>query len=389
MEKISYPEEIESVFDQIVKEIRDVLDPEYIIIAGSFGKDSWIYSNKNLLSDFEFVFVCKKRWSTSLKKKLLIRLNENYSADISLKGYLLKNIQKKILSNYSFKNPGYLSLDFFDTFKDPHILYQKNIISELPTLQNNELPVWEAWRLLVNRMGHFLELSIDKKGSQPEQHNYCWLKLFEAAAEGYLLINKLYHPNINRRLEKFTSDRVTKDSELTDKCKCSFKIIQSTMLARQMHNISFFKVGNIKEKKKFFILNEWVSFVNKKMFLSENINIVTANQYNWCAENKMLQNKYLLTNVDFLYNILFSNILRLIHKPFLIRQGYKYYNIKYSSKHIILLTVALTFNEFFNNLKYSNSKLMLGKIIKEDQFKRLNGELFIRKVVQYWKALRQ
>lgn len=67
MEKIYYPDNIELFFNSVVEKIKSKLNPEYIIIAGSFGKGSWIYSGDKLLSDFEFVFVNNKKWS--IKKK--------------------------------------------------------------------------------------------------------------------------------------------------------------------------------------------------------------------------------------------------------------------------------------------------------------------------------
>ena len=60
METTSYPKEIQLFFDEIVVKINKVLDADFILIAGSFGKESWLYFNNELISDFEFVFVCNK-----------------------------------------------------------------------------------------------------------------------------------------------------------------------------------------------------------------------------------------------------------------------------------------------------------------------------------------
>ena len=87
MEKGLYPKEIQVFFNEVILKIRSVLDPDFIILAGSFGKESWLYSDGILLSDFEFVFVCEKRWSLKKKKLLLKKLNIDYPYDINLKGY--------------------------------------------------------------------------------------------------------------------------------------------------------------------------------------------------------------------------------------------------------------------------------------------------------------
>ena len=125
MVKTSYPKEIEIFFSEIILRVKEVLDPDLILIAGSFGKESWLYFEDKLLSDFEFVFVCKKRWSLTKKKLLVKALNKEYPYDISLKGHKLQKLQNKVISNYSSKNPGYVDLNFFDTFSNPNILYSK------------------------------------------------------------------------------------------------------------------------------------------------------------------------------------------------------------------------------------------------------------------------
>ena len=116
MVKTSYPKEIQLFFNKLIEDVKEVLDPDYILIAGSFGKESWLFFEDELLSDFEIVFVCKKRWSLTKKKLLVKALNKEYPYDISLKGHRLHKVHKKVISNYSSRNPGYVDLNFFDTF---------------------------------------------------------------------------------------------------------------------------------------------------------------------------------------------------------------------------------------------------------------------------------
>ncbi len=126
MERISYPKETQEFFVEIIKHIKEALDPEFILIAGSFGKGSWLFQDDNLLSDFEFEFICKKKWSLKKKKNLLKRFNSMYPYEINLKGNLLSHVENKISTNYSNEFPGYVRLNFFDAFSDPQILYAKN-----------------------------------------------------------------------------------------------------------------------------------------------------------------------------------------------------------------------------------------------------------------------
>ena len=387
MGKISYPDNISFIFDSIINRVKAELDPEYIIIAGSFGKGSWIYSNAKLFSDFEFVFVKKKPWSLKKKKILLSNLNNEFEYDISLKGYLLNKVQKKIISNYSKKNLGYLSLDFFDTFKFPQILYSKNPgYSDLPLLKVDEVPIWEAWRLLTNRLGDLLYLALNKSRLSKVKNDYYWLKAFEASAEGYLLVKKLYSPNITKRINSFSKDMVIDDDELNSVCKNSYKLLENAMLARKHHDISLFNISNLNQNKRNKIINAWASYIQNRMLISEEVN-KNSNINKDYLTNKTLQNKYLET--CFKNNIIWSNIIRLIRNPKLINKNFKFFQFANSWRHIILLTIASTFNEYSRNkLDFSESKKVLSIIENKKLIEPLENMFFVDFVLKKWKLLR-
>ena len=146
MGKMSYPEEVQLFIAEVVFKIKKAIKPDFILIAGSFGKRSWLYSEGELTSDFEFIFIKKRAWSLKKKKTLQTALNNKYLYDISLKGYLLNKVKRKIVSNYSNRNPGYISLDFFDTFYNPTILFSKNKEALEVNVVIDDVPDWEAWR---------------------------------------------------------------------------------------------------------------------------------------------------------------------------------------------------------------------------------------------------
>ena len=206
-------------------------------MAGSFGKESWLYSDDKLISDFEFVFVCKRKWSLSTKKKLQKDLNQIYPFDISLKGFLLDKVKNKVISNYASKNPGYLSLDFYDTFSNPVVLYSKTNASLNINCNVNEIPIWEAWRLYVNRIGDLLKLEC-ADNFDTKEFDYFWLKIFESTAGSYCIIKQIYDKNISNRLTIFTQDLVNNDNELNQTCKDSYPIIYQALSARKGHNLS-------------------------------------------------------------------------------------------------------------------------------------------------------
>lgn len=383
MEKISYPDSIEKFFNSVVEKIKTEFNPEYIIVAGSFGKGSWLFEKDKLLSDFEFVFVCKKLWSIKKKKKLLLKLNSEYPFDIYLKGYFLKKIQKKIFSNYSFKNPGYIPLSFFDTFSNPQIIYSSSdATNDLLKLMLEEIPVWEAWRLMINRQGDLLNMTVNKNNFDDVQENYCWLKAFESCADAYLIINKLYNKNIATRYNSLVSSGLETDAELNVTCRNSFNILISALYARKEHSLTLFNISHLSQKERNEIIDNWMKLIQDKMFEYENI----SSLYEY-LNNKNHQYKYLETNM--IWKIGVSNIIRLVYNPLLINIKFYYYNFNDSWRHIILLTVLSTFNEYSqNNLSFPHSKIILGKILKKRFIIDLQGKEFISEVVKYWKILR-
>lgn len=385
MAKISYPKSIQEFFKEITDRIRVSLDPDFILIAGSFGKESWLYSENKLISDFEFVFVCDKRWSLKRKKLLLSALNRDYSYEISLKGYLKKNVERKITSNYSSKYAGYLSLDFFDTFSSPIILYNKNDEFLRVDCRVADIPVWEAWRLYVNRMGDLLKIDYSNTFDEQEA-NYFLLKIFESTADAYCIINMIYHKNIKIRLEKFHKEIIDNDIELNEICKKSFPILHNALVARDQHNLILFNndLGIHKYRK---IINSWMNYFNKKLIDQENI--LTKDFANFDKDyliNISLQKKYLGFDK---FSIILSNTVRLIAHPELVSFSFKFYHQKFSWRHLILLCVASTFYEqSIENGDFLQSKKIASYLIRKKVIVDLNKHDFIQIILGYWKILR-
>ncbi|RLD86029.1 MAG: hypothetical protein DRJ07_01755 [Bacteroidetes bacterium] len=383
MVKTSYPKEIQIFFEEVKEKIRDSLNPDFILIAGSFGKESWLYSGEKLISDFEFVFVCEKRWSLKKKKQLLKSLNIDYVYDISLKGYLKDNIKQKVISNYSSKNPGYISLDYFDTFNNPRFLYiKKDEILDIKCTVD-EIPIWEAWRLYVNRMGDVLNLMCSSNSDQ-QNINYYWLKIFESTADSYCIVNRIYQKNISERLDIFNKELIESDEDLSEKCKTSFPIIQKAIKARNEHNLLLFDI-NVNKNDCIIIINSWMEYFEKKLAKQEQMLIFDRKDFfSSYLVNRTLQKKYL--GFNYRYNILVSNLIRLIFHPYLLNLNFKWYNLNLSWRHIILLNVSSLFYE--QNLKmenYRESKNIMSKLVSK---KSINDNDRIQIILNYWKILR-
>lgn len=382
-----YPRDIQLFLRNVVDDIKEVLNPEFIILSGSFGKNSWLYSDNKLISDFEIVFVCEKKWSFKRKRKLLESLNKDYPFDISLKGYIRSKIENGVISNYASKNPGYLSLDFYDTFSEPTILYSRNRKNLVIKCEPKEIAIWEAWRLYANRMAELMDVEYSNNLTQ-NNLNYALLKIFEATADSYCIVNQIYKKNILDRINVFTEEIIEKDFSLSDECKKSFPLIYMSLQARHNHNLSFFEVHktNINELKK--IMNSWMNYFEIKLSEYEKISTNGMKTFHIDYLNNLrLQRKYYGFNYRF--NIVVSNLIRLIGNKKLLNLDFKFYNFNISWRHVILLCISSVFNER-NEIsnKFTRSKLVANKLLRKRSIHNLKNEDFILIILSYWKTLR-
>ena len=382
MEKTFYPKDIQIFFDEVVCEVKKHLDPTFILISGSFSKKSWIYHHNQLISDFEFVFICNKKWSIKKKRKLLDKLNKKFPYEISLKGYLAKKIKKNIISNYSNKHLGYISTDFYDTFHEPDILYSKyNHILNL-NLNNHEIPTWEAWRLYVNRIGDILPLLLNTQIPRSLE-NYYWLKLFESMGDSFLIVNDLYKKNITDR-KKIFSDRLISHSNLTEECKKSVDYIRMSFNSREKHDLSLFDLNNVDFKNRIKIAYSWLEYFEKKLIIDEKLEMGNISFINCYIHSKKLQRKYL--EINNIFSIFISNGIRFMSNK---KLPIKLLFSTYSSRHIILLTIRSFFKEFCDKgSKYKKSKKILKYVSNKKEINNISESELLHSISVLWKKIR-
>lgn len=378
-----YPRNEKALLGRIVKEIVECLNPEYVLIAGSFGKESWVFDEDVLLSDFELVFICQEKWSLNKKKKLLYKLNANYDVEISLKGYLLSHVEQKIISNYSKKNLGYLSLDFYDTFSEISYLYNRNNEPLKVKCYKEEIPSWEAWRLIVNRIGDLLQLGLFEEGLCA---NYLWLKIFESIADAYLITRKQYASKIEKRVLIFNELDFDLDNKLSGLCKGSTKYLKQALQARLENSINVFQLPTNKDEN-YDIVSDWLVYFQNILIESEQLNVSNTNFYEAYVSSKNLQKKYLGINENYSINV--SNIIRLISNRNLINSNFKFYNMINSWRHMILLLVSAFYLSNYGKYKNNYDTVLISKqLFKLTWFDSLLDDQKLEVIINYWKKLR-
>lgn len=381
MVKTLFPSDIHLVIQEISGRIQTALDADAILLAGSFGKDAWLFSEQKLLSDFEFVFVRKSRWSISAKNQLLKDLNKEFPYEISLKGYLYDKAINKCDSNYSRKYPGYVRLDFFDTFSNPKILYSSGVSFKNIEFKDSDITSWEAWRLIVNRIGDLLDL--ESKTLQDEgKVSYCWLKIFESIADAFLINQNKYHKNISRRLESFSKELVYNDEEIDELCKESYDCIQSALISRDRHDMKFFEnIKSISLRRK--VLLNWLDYFQGQLSKDEQFD-QQSDFYQSYLKNKNLQKKY-LENPGF-FSVYISNLIRIFRNRELVQNGFKYRNMSTSWRHMSLLAISSLFHESETaSTNYAKTRIIADNLFDSED---MNSNDLRENVIYYWKRLR-
>lgn len=385
MARTYYRSDIDPFISDIVDEVVKYLDPELILMAGSFGKSSWLFSDDLLLSDFEFVFVCKKRWSINKKRKLLQSLNDRFDYDINLKGFILSNVQNKIISSYATGNPGYLSLEFFDTFSHPEILYKKEPDTILFKYDSKEIPVWEGWRLFANRIAHLVEIKASVKSDL--ELRYIWLKVLESVADAYLIVNQIYDKNISKRIFLFDKKTLAEDKSVSEYCKSSFESIVLALKAREIHSIKTFVFDDTVMNSDFVL--EWMSYFDHKLAESRDIKFDNWKDfYQKLTQDKGFQNQY--SEMNYKSNVLVSNMIRLVYNRQLLNNQFKFYNLFLSWQHVILFTIVSYYQENadLEDQSLIFTKSLMSKLIKRKDIEKLTDKELASMILSYWKSLR-
>lgn len=379
--------ELPEVAQLAISEARDRLiktfNPEYILLGGSFAKGDWIKDNSgNLLSDFEIVFINKKSWNRKKAKGIACKLKQKYKLDFSVSGYSKKRVLKKQPGNLCLGSPGYITLTYFDTINENNVIYKKyNPVFELPVTSIEEVPLWESWKLFVNRFGDFIQ---SKYIDNNKNIDYYWLKLFQAAADTLLLSKKEYIHDINERYRRLEIYRSSNNS-LPDE-----EYIETLLMAlkgRKEHNISIFSdfIKSFDEKKLLAILEYWFSRIENMMFQEENI---STGDYNSYLKHNCLQNKYSNFYILPYLSVPYSNILFLLLNRKAIAK-FKYLSIFKSWRHVSLVVIVFLFKELNSlSLDLPETRELLQNIYERKFIGSLPDEGVIELTVTSWERFR-
>lgn len=383
MEKTSYPDQVNAVLIKAREGLKADLNASAALLVGSFGKEAWLCDQDGrLLSDLEIVFLTEGAWRKQDKQKLVKALNKDLDFEVELKGFTRKAISQKRLSNYSFSNPGYLSLNFFDSFSDPKWILGDEDKWDL-NLRAEEVPLWEAWRLYCNRQAEYLS---KEKSEAPNQLDYAWMKVLEAIADAFLISKGKYEKNIDYRVGQYSTNLFEEGEELSELAKQTWPQINLALSMRKEHKLGSFEAWP--QTERLSIMNAWNHYFSRKMAREEHMAWLNYDQFLTAySKQRSLQKKYLDFNGSMaivLTNLLkFMNARKQLTKPF--RKSF----FAKSWRHLVLMSVSSFVDEkATGSTDFKRTKELMTNFLQADYVKTLTEYELQENLIGYWKLIR-
>ena len=384
------PREIENVINETKEFIIDYFDPELIILSGSFGRDDWVLGeNGELLSDIEMPFICSRYWNRKRTKLLKEKIKKMHGIDVCIFGISKRRFEKGYPKNLSFGKLPYLSLQIYETVYGSKILYKKtpnNIL--LPKLDVKHIPIWEGWRLIVNRMADVLKL--ERNDSDNIQNYFYWSKLVQACGDAFLIANKKYRISLKSRkneIENLWSEKFSKDAPPKN---IFLDPIINCYSMRQNHKICFSDIfSEAVTSENFNLVDFWFKYISNIMLnIGSNPDIFDIIKA--YINNQEILKTYNLYYAYSLNPIIYTNIITIIKNiKSLHKYGFKYEKLKLPWLHILyILIILLYYDKYSSNGKYSKFiDMYLHQIIKKDYLLDKNKTDIVRNVIKLWKNL--
>jgi hypothetical protein len=276
-------------------------------------------------------------------------------------------------------------MGYFDSIKDQNVIYKKKEPSfPLPQTSVDVVPLWEAWKLFVNRLGDLLQIYVDPDVSEVRE-NYFWLKAFQAAADTLLFSLGKYVSDVTGRSEnwkKLKRDQKQFGLEIPGKYLI---LLDAALRARAEHNLHNFikEAASFSNKEKSEVILYFFNRIEKNMFKEEGLDKAEYESY---LADKALMNKYAGLYIGKIFSNIYSNLFVLLFGGSLSRQ-YRVFRLRKPWRHISLVSIAQVFRE----LSEGRTGLPVTRKIISEVYKNLTSLSdtdLISFLISDWKKLR-
>jgi hypothetical protein len=201
-------ETVASHMQRISAAIRARMQPEAIVLRGSFGRGegSVLIEQAKLtfLSDYEINVVTASPGYRSLFRTLSEQLTTELGVSTGIAWMHPDYFRKNRIAMFSM-GPAPVSICLYETRYGSQILYGRDVLHAAPPIDVSEIPLTSGLSLLLNRMAESLPCLPQAEDDRPDDwQSVYWLnKLVLACVESLLLAWGQYHYSYRERGNRF------------------------------------------------------------------------------------------------------------------------------------------------------------------------------------------
>lgn len=183
-----------------------------IILTGSFGRGEPTYAARSdgqlqLKSDVEIALVFPESSKKQIVNKLLADVTAEFQEDLNLMAINEKRVRKSYNFNTSLVVPKYKTIFTFDLFNGSKTIWGQDFIGALH-ITLDEIDVYEAKRLVANRIGELVYLQETAPDNQREYLRKQWKgKLILAIVSAWLICEKKYTSSYHKQYKSIEQNQ--------------------------------------------------------------------------------------------------------------------------------------------------------------------------------------
>lgn len=197
-----------SHMERIVTAIRTGMEPEAILLRGSFGKGEGnvLLENGRLkfLSDYEINVVTLSFWRRRFLYDLAERLSEEFGVQTSIVWMRPDYFRRQRVGPFA-DGPVPITISLYETRYGSRVLYGRDVLEAAPSIEPACISVASGLQLMLNRMAEALHYLPEPGGTTAnEWESIFWInKLVLACIESLLVSWGQYHYSYRERGRRF------------------------------------------------------------------------------------------------------------------------------------------------------------------------------------------
>ena len=199
---------IQSQMLRIVKEITSRIKPDSIVLRGSFGRGEGSVMVRNgsphFLSDYEIDVTAISPFHRALFAKLTRELSDEFAVQTGIRWMRPDCLFRDRIGPFPI-GKAKPTISLYEFRYGSRVLWGRDLFSEGPEVNPDEIDLMSGLTLLLNRMAESLfYMSLEDDYIDSEGFTYYWInKTILACAESILLVLNRYHYSYQERGQRF------------------------------------------------------------------------------------------------------------------------------------------------------------------------------------------